>query len=306
MGSETVSVDGIRLSGLVARPAGPPRALVVALHGAGVTSGYFDTPADRHLSLLVLGARLGFTVWAPDRPGYGESAGLPDSELGLLGQVDLLHRAVEVFARSHDTGAGCLLVGHSYGAKVSIAMAADPRGAALLGVDAAGAGSRYSFVFGEGRPRAAPGDRSVLWGPPSLYPPATFRRGVLPMARTPRAQSSEAAAWGADFERLAPEVRVPVRFTFGDHERIWSLSEEHFAELRSRLSRSLRVEVHLLRDAGHNVSLGYSARAYHLRALAFAEECIAAGHVAAGHVAAGHVAGHAPDRAHLPAAGTTR
>ena len=271
---ESIRVDGARLSGLVARPSGTPRALVLALHGAGTTSGYFDARTDRRLSLLALGAELGFTVWAPDRPGYGASADLADVHLGLGGQVDLLYEAIEAFAQVNEIGAGCLVVGHSYGLKVAIAMAADRRGDGLLGVDGSGAGIRYTFNPGTGRPPAAPGDRNAIWGPSALYPPATFRRGMVATARAPGAQTAEAPAWPADFERFAPEVVVPVRFTFGDHERLWSLSEEHFAELRAKLVRSPRVEVHLHRAAGHNLSLGYSARAYHLRVLAFAEECV--------------------------------
>jgi len=274
VGGEAICIDGARLSGLVARPSGTPRALVLALHGAGMTSGYFDARTDRRLSLLALGAELGFTMWAPDRPGYGASADLADARLGLHDQVDLLHRAIEAFSATNETGAGCFVVGHSYGLKVAIAMAADRRGSRLLGVDGSGAGIRYTFNPGTDRPPAAPGDRSAIWGPTALYPPTTFGRGVIATARAPGAQTAEAPAWPADFERFAPEVVVPVRFTFGDHERLWSLSEEHFAELRAKLVRSPRVEVHLHRAAGHNLSLGYSARAYHLKLLAFAEECV--------------------------------
>ena len=52
--------------------AAEPRAVVVALHGGAVTSGYFDAPG--RASLLRAGAALGFTVIALDRPGYGSSA----------------------------------------------------------------------------------------------------------------------------------------------------------------------------------------------------------------------------------------
>ncbi len=54
---------------------GAARATVVALHGGGMSAGYFDGQAHPDLSLLTLGARLGFTVLAVDRPGYGLSAG---------------------------------------------------------------------------------------------------------------------------------------------------------------------------------------------------------------------------------------
>jgi len=269
-----VEVGGVCLSGLLAEPTDAPRALLVALHGAGFTSGYFNAPSDPRLSLLELGAELGYLVWAPDRPGYGASAGLPDDELGLDAQIDLLHRAFDVFARRHDVGAGCLLVGHSYGLKVAIGMAADTRGADLLGIDGSGSGLHYAFTPGHTRPQGSKGDRGPAWGPPDLYPAGTFRRANLPLGRVPPTQAGEATEWPDRFRRFADTITIPVRFTFGDHERMWALDEDHFAALRSLLRCSPRVEVQLQPLAGHNISLGLGARAYHLKVLAFTEECL--------------------------------
>lgn len=64
-----VMVDGVPMSGLLAEAAGQPRAVVVALHGGASTAAYFDCPGHPRLSLLRLGARLGFTMIALDRPG---------------------------------------------------------------------------------------------------------------------------------------------------------------------------------------------------------------------------------------------
>lgn len=55
-----VMVDGVPMSGLVAEADGQPRAVVVALHGGASTAAYFDCPGHPRLSLLRLGARLGF------------------------------------------------------------------------------------------------------------------------------------------------------------------------------------------------------------------------------------------------------
>jgi hypothetical protein len=68
-------------------------------------------------------------------------------------------------------------------------------------------------------------------------------------------------------------VRVPVRFTFAEHERWWHHDAESLAELRGLLPAP-RVIVDRLPHAGHNVSLGLAARTYHLRALAFFDECL--------------------------------
>jgi pimeloyl-ACP methyl ester carboxylesterase len=265
---------GVRLSGLISLPDGSPTALVLALHGAGMTGAYFHAPTDPRLSLLELGAREGYVVWAPDRPGYGASEGLPDGRLDLFGQSDILFGALSSLTRSHDTGAGCFVVAHSYGLKVALAMAADDRGQGLLGLDGSGTGLRYAFEPGEGLPPLVPGDRSPTWGPISLYPPSTFTRGVITAARVPTVQSSEAAAWPAVFAAMAPRITLPVRLSFGEHDRLWALTDDHFDSLRTALANVRHLEVRIQPDAGHNVSLGFTAEDYHRDALHFARECI--------------------------------
>jgi pimeloyl-ACP methyl ester carboxylesterase len=272
-----VTAGGLTFSGLLAEPDGTPRALVVALHGHGMTSRYFAGPADPALSLLELGATLGFTVWAPDRVGYGASATVPDpSLLAMLPQADVLSAAVDRFADNHDVGAGCVLLGHSFGLKLALAIAARPPSTAVLGVDGAGTGITYAFRPGVAPPATVPGDEGPAWGPPHLYPPATFRPETLPAALVATPPENEAAEWPDDLRRLGSHIRVPVRFTFGEHDRLWVVSEEHFDAIRSALPAAPSVAFDVQRGAGHNVSLSWAGRAYHLKALAFAEECLLA------------------------------
>jgi hypothetical protein len=69
-------------------------------------------------------------------------------------------------------------------------------------------------------------------------------------------------------------VRVPVRYTIADHELWWDVSPATLDEFVAMFTSSPRVEVAHQPAAGHNISLGRTARAYHLRAAAFAEECL--------------------------------
>jgi pimeloyl-ACP methyl ester carboxylesterase len=269
-----VSVDGVTLSGWMAEPDGPPRALVVALHGHGMTARYFAGPADPELSLLEVGAALGFTVWAPDRLGYGASAGADPASFAMFPQAEFLHAALARFAEDRPLGAGCFLLGHSFGLKLALTMAAFPGTLPLLGVDGSGSGLMYTFEPGAERPESQPGDFNVSWGPRHLYPDGTFVFGVLPVATMAPMPDAEAAEWPDDLRRFADGIRVPVRFTFADHERLWVVSEEHFSALRAVLVKCPRVEVAIQRGTGHNISLSKMARAYHAKALAFAEECI--------------------------------
>ncbi|MEU7206335.1 alpha/beta fold hydrolase [Streptomyces sp. NPDC045470] len=263
-----VQADGVRLSGLHCAPvSGPPRAMVVALHGAGMRAGYFHGPAHPGLSLLTLGAELGFSVLALDRPGYGLSAAAFPDGLSLPEQSAVLRSALDAIRRRYTTGAGVFLLAHSFGGKLALTHAAEHPADGLLGVDVSGCGHRY-----------APGAEKALrgrdgraawqfhWGPLRLYPARTHttsRDLVTPM---PARETADALSWPEAFLRLAPRIRVPVRLTFAEHERWWCHDARAVDEIRGALAGA-PVQVERQPDAGHNLSLGWAARTYHLRAL---------------------------------------
>jgi pimeloyl-ACP methyl ester carboxylesterase len=269
-----ISIDGLTLSGLLAEPAGTPRAVVVALHGHGMTARYFDGPGNPEGSLLELGPKLGFTVWAPDRVGYGASAETDPSRFAMFPQAELLSAAVDRFATHHETGAGCLLVGHSFGLKIALAMAASPPATRLLGVEGSGTGLMYTFEPGVTRPQTLPGDVNPSWGPAHLYPAEVFDPEIRPTAPMASPPPNEVVEWPEDLRGFGHRVQIPVRFTFGDHERLWVTGPEHFVALREVLPSAPRIEFDIQQASGHNVSLSWAARAYHLKSLAFAEDCM--------------------------------
>src|ERR1700761_7628472 len=127
------------MSGLVAEAA-EPRAVVVAFHGGASTAAYFDCPGRPRLSLLRLGAELGYTMIALDRPGYGSSAPYPDAMAHPDQRVALAYGVVDKLAG--DRGAGLVLLAHSAGCELAVRMAADERAAAagLIGLELAGTG----------------------------------------------------------------------------------------------------------------------------------------------------------------------
>ncbi|ULR51533.1 alpha/beta hydrolase [Streptomyces deccanensis] len=271
----TLDASGVPLSALLAEPTGGlPRAAVVALHGGGMTAGYFDGQARPDLSLLTLGARLGLTVLAVDRPGYGASAPVfPDGQT-LTEQSMTLRAALDDFAGRYETGGGLFLLAHSYGGKLALTAAADDDRGRLLGLDVSGCGHRYAvpekdLPGADGRVRP---QRS--WGPPGLYPPGTFSLSQGLVAPMPAREVAELPRWPRVFPEVAARVRVPVRLTFAEYESLWRHDDEAVAGLRALLAAP-RVVVDRLGAAGHNISLGLAARAYHLRALAFLEECLA-------------------------------
>ena len=277
---------GIELSGLFAQAHPEPRAVVVALHGGGMSAGYFDGRAHPDISLLRLGPSLGFSVLALDRPGYGRSRSALPAGQSLREQAELVFAALDDFARTHAQGGGVFVIGHSYGLKVGIALAAHRRGGGLLGLDGSGAGYHYRPGLQPTNPDAdTDADRSTVatrsprelfWGTESLYPTGTFAPGMRPIAPVPSIESAESGRWPELLPVLAAEVRIPFQFTVAEHEQWWDADDEALAEYRMLFTSAPTVSVRRQPYAGHNISLGWAARAYHLAALAFAEQCLLA------------------------------
>src|SRR5690242_7029826 len=108
--SVQLDADRCRLSGLFAAVIGKPRGTLVALHGGGMNASYFHGSAAPELSLLRLGASLGWNVLALDRPGYGASASLPERDGRLSVQTEIVYSALDTFTSQQDVGRGICLV----------------------------------------------------------------------------------------------------------------------------------------------------------------------------------------------------
>jgi alpha-beta hydrolase superfamily lysophospholipase len=279
--NEVVTIGDVPMSALMCA-APDPRAVVVALHGGATTSTYFDHPDLPRSSLLRTGAALGFTVVALDRPGYGASASHADRITEPAQRVDLAYAAIEKLVPS--PGAGVFLLAHSIGCELALRMAADERGQALLGLEIAGTGRRHHpmalEIINDRRnstsSKRPAGLGRLLWQPAGLYPAAAVG-GARISARSPRYEATVVAGWAPrDFADLAAQVRVPVRFTLGDHEPVWESGPAALKDIAGMFTASPRVTVAEQVDAGHNLSLGRTAMAYHLKVLSFVEECVLA------------------------------
>jgi pimeloyl-ACP methyl ester carboxylesterase len=277
----------VRLSGLLATPEQPPRALVLALHGGGMRASYFHGPAHPDVSLLTLASSLGYAALALDRPGYGaSSAELPDG-IPLHQQATVTWAAIDAFREHYGVTAPLFAIGHSFGMKLALYLAATDRRGELVGVECSGAGVRYNSDLASHPGRAADDEVSLttkerielFWGTRRLYPPGTLDRANRPTAVVPESERVESALWPELLVEIGPYIRVPVRYTIADHERWWDVGDETLGRFRSILASSPRVDINRQVAAGHNISLGWTARAYHLKSLAFAEECLAGVHI---------------------------
>ncbi|WP_304452778.1 alpha/beta fold hydrolase [Nocardiopsis sp. YSL2] len=264
------------VSGLLLEPEdAPARAAVIAVHGGGVNAHYFDGQAHPQVSLLALGARLGFSVLAVDRPGYGRYADRFPLGQRLVDQAATLREALHDFRTRHDTGAGMFLLAHSYGGKLALTTAADDTAGDLLGLDISGMGHRYAVHPDQLADPHGKGRWERTWGGLGLYPPGTFQLSSTMVSPMPRNELTDAAAWPRLFDGVAGQIRIPVRLTFAEHEHWWRHDDQSLADLVSRLSGAPRVVVDRQPNAGHNISLGWAARSYHLRSIAFLEDCLA-------------------------------
>jgi hypothetical protein len=274
----TVDALGVPVSALVSEAA-EPRAVLLALHGGGVGAGYFDYPGHPGLSLLRTGAALGFTVVAMDRPGYGAGGGRAELLRDTERRTDVAYAALDALLGQLPYSAAVFILAHSAGSELAVRMAGRPRGADLLGLELAGTGRRHNArsqaVFGDSRPglRNPPGLREALWGPAHLYPASVY--GRAPAGDSP-SYEADARRWTADYPRLAARVRTPVRISLGEHETVWRSGPAALHDLAALFTAAPHVTVNEQAGSGHNLSLGHTARAYHLGVLAFAEQCLAA------------------------------
>lgn len=273
-----LDVAGIPMSALLAE-APRPRAVIVALHGGATTSAYFDCPGHSELSLLRTAAAAGFTVLALDRPGYGSSRPFADHFDDPQRRVEAMYTAIDRHLGSRPRGAGVFLASHSAGCHLGLRMAGDERGGRLLGLELAGTGRRRQpraeEILSESRPE---GRRvsELLWRPTRLYPPELIGGGPI-AAGGPRYEAAQMATWTeVYFPALAGRTRIPVRYTVGEHERVWRNDPAGLADVAALFTAAPRVVLNVQPNSGHNLSVGHTATAYHLKLLSFVEECVLA------------------------------
>jgi pimeloyl-ACP methyl ester carboxylesterase len=253
-----IDVDGVRLH-YVERGHGAP---VVLLHGNGanvadfIISGVFDRVARAHRTI------------AFDRPGFGDSARPRQRRWTPAAQAALLERA---FARLDIERP--IVVGHSWGALVALALAARNRiplaGLVLIAgyyypvrrIDVAlveplaipfiGAPLRALFRLLAGR-RAAYWLVARAFAPCGI--PARFARG-FPIARSLRPSSLRASAEETVMMRPAAaalrknyaKLAVPVTILAGAEDRLVE-TERHAARLRRDVPHST---LHMFAGLGH-------------------------------------------------------
>jgi hypothetical protein len=194
-------------------------------------------------------------------------------------RISLAYGAVDRVLGERPRGAGLFLMAHSGGCELALRMAADGQRSDLLGMELAGTGRHYHPAAREilkvaTRDHRPAGLRELLWHPTELYPPEVLG-GATVYPGAPPYEDQMVSNWARqDFPALAPTVRVPVQFSIAEHEKVWQSDPPAQAEIASLFSGTPRFQINEQSEAGHNISLGHTAAAYHSTVLSFADECV--------------------------------
>jgi pimeloyl-ACP methyl ester carboxylesterase len=275
----TWHAGGVTLSGRIADPEGQQVATILALHGGGYSAGYWDQRTEPDSSLLVVGAALGYRVLAIDRPGYGASHGLVGEAVRAGAQARILLDLIEQLSAD---SLPVFVIGHSMGAVVAVHMAASPRGSILAGIDISGLplGMPEGLVDTESLERldflptsTIEFRRRLFYGPEGTFLPVILEEDATISRPVPAAEIIDAAECDTVTPALATGITVPVQITRADDERSSIGGPEWLDRCGALFTASPRVSLHYQLCSGHNISLHRVARAYHLRAIAFFDEC---------------------------------
>ena len=217
---------------------------LVLLHGLGATGAVWR-------GVLDLLAKRGGVRWVvPDLPGHGASAWCDDYAVPALAQV---------LGRGLRDCSPCLVLGHSLGAYLGIALAGPGCSVAVRGV--LGIGPKISWSGTELAASRELAGRAVRWYPDSAEAQARYGRvsglGAIPgldaralargvsagergwrLAQDPRSFS----AAGTPFASLVAACRAPLILARGEHDAMVSL-----AALQSHATAA-----HELAGCGHN------------------------------------------------------
>src|ERR1700722_9577807 len=113
------SANGMAFSGRARVPGrvDADTPLIIALHGGTYTSMYFDVPG---FSLIDQAAAQNIPILAVDRPSYGSSTQVADSESIIFTNAEVLDSLIAELWETYGTGtAGVVVIGHSIGGAVT-------------------------------------------------------------------------------------------------------------------------------------------------------------------------------------------
>ncbi|WP_218834795.1 alpha/beta hydrolase [Rhodococcus sp. ACS1] len=275
-----VDAEELQLSGRIAGPRTVTRGLIIALHGGTYDSCYYDMGPD---SLLGLGALLGYTVVALDRPGYGATAGIDPTLLSFAAQTRILSAAVDSIATKVAPTTQAVIVGHSIGGMLALCVASNTTDL-VHGVEISGLGEvwqpglreMWESMIDNAPTLSLPADShaQVMFGPAGTFSAEQVTQNSNLLRPLPMPELIDVVGWSDLVPAVARTIKMPVSLTFAEHDNIWRSDVQARETMRARFTSTPDIRVDLQAGVGHSIELHHRARAYCLRRLAFVEECL--------------------------------
>jgi len=280
----TLEIDGIAfgLKVYAASSSNQQTPLLVALHGGTYTSAYFEVPGGPFGSFVDIACRNGFDVVSVDRPGYGRSGALPETDNTFARQAELLDRVIGTLSKEWP-GRQVVLVGHSIGGMIALEIAARRPAWPLAGVSATGMGARNpeggaAVQLGE-LPMSGVVDLPIesrdrmMFGPAGSFTEQARHAAHTSYAPTPFIELALAPRWAKErLPGVAAQVNVPVHNVLAEHDALWDSSDDARSQFVSLFD--VPVQATVAYGAGHSFDHHTCGAVFHLQQLAFAYQCV--------------------------------
>lgn len=281
----SIDLDGLHLSGRKSLPSRHPvldsPPLIVALHGGGFTSAYFDSGA---YSLMDRAAAAGCPSVALDRPGYGSSTRLAEGDEAILRNAEVLQAAIGDLWRNRDFDAvGVVLLGHSVGGGIANIIASERPDWPLLGIAVSGilAGTPTGIPpFWEEMPPSAwietPFDfrLGMMFGPADSYAPGAPELSETATAPLWTREAIEMfSIVPGRLRNIAAKIDVPVLIHSDDLAAFRGNGEDELARLANCYVNAPSVTTSLVPNAGHCIDFHLAGAAYQKEQVDFAVRC---------------------------------
>jgi len=249
----------------------PP--LVIALHGGGFKSLYFDIPG---YSLLEAAEQRGIPAIALDRPGSGGSTPLAPTAQIIAANAAVFNQVIgELWAQWSHKAAGVFLIGHSIGGAVVTDIAGLQPAWPLLGI--AISGCLLKTTDGGPLPEipmiALPPEAidHGMFGPAGSFAADMPQACHVAMAPVPRAELVDiGTTWTARVRDVAARITVPVYSRQAELDSLWISTPEQVAQFEAAFTRSPKAQSRIVPGVGHAIDFHKVGAAFQAGQLDFA------------------------------------
>jgi len=255
--------------------------LIVAIHGGGFTSEYFDIAG---YSLLDRAVERGCGVIGLDRMGHGGSRADGRADQSLANNRAWIIEAVDrLWPRFADRCSGVVLVGHSIGAALSVMVAADAPDWPLTGVAISGAAlapnPALEAYFSQlptdpWMESPAEGKDRLMLGLAGTFDPAMLD----PLHRAYRPVSSQElgeiySVWTDGAAAFFAAAKVPIHFRIGEQDALWVVDDASVRAVGALISGIDGSSAAIVPGAGHAIDFHRAGADFHRDQLDFALGC---------------------------------